>query len=101
MIDMSIFPKITERYQKELVESLKQFVAIDSVYDEKTVTKLDPFGKGVSNALSFIADLAKKDGFKVTNYDNMVVEVLCGEGDKNITILAHADVVPPGEGWKH
>ncbi|MDY4848775.1 MAG: Sapep family Mn(2+)-dependent dipeptidase [Bacilli bacterium] len=96
---MSIFPKITERYQKELVESLKQFVAIDSVYDEKTVTKLDPFGKGVSNALSFIADLANKDGFKVTNYDNMVVEILCGEGDKNITILAHADVVPPGEGW--
>ncbi|MCR5185132.1 MAG: Sapep family Mn(2+)-dependent dipeptidase, partial [Bacilli bacterium] len=35
-----------------------------------------------------------------TNYDNMVVEIICGdESKKNVTIMAHADVVPAGSGW--
>ena len=40
-----------------------------------------------------------QDGFKATNYDNMVVEILYGEGENNLTILAHADVVPEGA-WR-
>ena len=95
----SIYEKITSKYEKELIESLAKFVAIDSVYDESTVSEEHPFGQGVSSALDFIASLARKDGFKVTNYDNKVVEILCGEGEKNIAILAHADVVPEGTGW--
>ena len=97
----SIFPKLSEKYQNLLIENLKKFVAIKSVYDESTVDEENPFGVGVSRALQFIADLAKKDGFKVTNYGNKVVEILSGEGEKNITIMAHADVVPAGAtGWK-
>lgn len=97
----SIYPKLSEKYQKELIENLKKFVAINSVYDESTVSEENPFGKGVSDALNFIAELAKKDGFQVTNYNNKIVEILAGTGDKNITVLAHADVVPAGDtGWK-
>lgn len=97
----SMFPKLSEKYQKQLIENLKKFVEINSVYDETTVDEENPFGKGVSRALQFIADLAEKDGFTVTNYNNKVVEILVGEGDKNITIMAHADVVPAGAtGWK-
>lgn len=94
----SIYDTITSFYRDELIENLEKFVAINSVYDEASVDKKNPFGVGVSNALDFIAKLAKKDGFTVTNYDNKVVEILSGEG-KNITILAHADVVPAGTGW--
>lgn len=94
----SVYDTITLNTHEELLENLAKFVAINSVYDETTVSKENPFGKGVSEALDFIATLAKKDGFKVTNYANKVVEILCGEG-KNITILAHADVVPAGTGW--
>ena len=97
----SMFPKLSEKYQNELIENLKKFVAINSVYDESTVSEENPFGEGVSKALQFIEELAKKDGFKVTNYANKIVEILIGEGDKNITIMAHADVVPAGDtGWK-
>ena len=95
---VTVYDTITLNSQEELLENLGKFVAINSVYDEETVDKENPFGKGVSNALNFIAALAKTDGFKVTNYANKVVEILCGEG-KNITILAHADVVPAGTGW--
>ena len=88
----TLYDTITEQYHGLLLENLKKFVAIDSVYDEETVSKKDPFGKGVSDALTFIANLAEADGFKVNNYANKVVEITSGEG-KNITILAHADVV--------
>ena len=94
----SVYETITLNCHDDLIENLGKFVAINSVYNEATVSKTNPFGKGVSNALDFIAALAKKDGFEVTNYANKVVEILCGTG-KNITILAHADVVPAGTGW--
>ena len=94
----TVFDTITKNCQEELLENLGKFVAINSVYDEVTASKENPFGKGVSKALNFIAALAKKDGFNVTNYENKVVEITVGEG-KNITILAHADVVPAGTGW--
>ena len=95
----SFYATLSKAYEKPLLQSLKEFVAIDSVYDEKTVSKTNPFGKGVSKALQYVEALAKKDGFKVTNYDNKVIEIIEGEGPKNITILAHADVVPVGSGW--
>ncbi len=94
----SIYETITLNSRQELLENLDKFVAINSVFDANTVDKNNPFGKGVSKALGFIEKLARNDGFTVTNYENKVVEILCGEG-KNITILAHADVVPAGTGW--
>ena len=93
------FAKITKKYEKPLMDNLKKFVAIDSTYDEKTVSDKNPFGEGVSKALQFFEELARKDGFQVTNYDNKVVEAILGEGKKNITIMAHADIVPVGTGW--
>lgn len=97
----TFYDKITKKYQKPLMKSLKEFVSINSVYDESSVSKENPFGIGVSHALQYIADLAQKDGFVVNNYDNMIVEILYGKGEKNLTIMAHADVVPAGTGWKH
>ena len=93
------FDKLTSKYQKPLLKSLEEFVAINSCYDESTVNETNPFGAGVSDALNYITNLARLDGFEVTNYDNKVVEIIYGRGPKNLTILAHADVVPAGDGW--
>lgn len=93
------FAKLTEKYQDKLISNLRDFVKINSTYDEKTVSETNPFGKGVSDALNYFASLAKADGLQVINYDNKVVEAIFGEGDKNITIMAHADVVPEGDNW--
>jgi len=81
-------------YKEEAFETLKKFVAIDSVLDPKTQSKDKPFGKGVDEALQFVADLGKKMGFKVDRCDNYVTELTYGEGDKVLDIYAHADVVP-------
>ena len=93
------YDKITSKFGKELMKSLTEFVSINSVYDESTVSEEHPFGVGVSRALNYIAELAEKDGFEVTNYGNKVVEIIYGRGKKNLTILAHADVVPAASGW--
>ena len=94
----TLYDTITAQYHDDLIKHLGEFVAINSVYDEETVSKENPFGQGVTNALTYIANLAQDDGFEVRNYANKVVEIICGEG-KNITIMAHADVVPAGTGW--
>ena len=99
MVKGSIFSKITSGYEKELIENIRKWCAIDSKYNETTRDAANPFGKGVSEALDFFANLAKENGFKVTNYDNYVVEAILGKGSKNITIMAHADVVTEGTGW--
>ena len=94
----TFYQDLVKPYQDELMKSLKEFIAIDSVHDESTVDAGNPFGKGVSKALQYIENLAKKDGFIVKNYDNMVVEILTNELEPNVTIMAHADVVPTGTG---
>lgn len=95
----NFYQNLVKPYQEEMMKSLKEFIAIDSVYDENSRDEANPFGKGVSKALQYITDLAKKDGFIVKNYDNMVVEILTNELEPNVTIMAHADVVPTGTGW--
>ena len=93
------YQELVKPYREEMMKSLKEFIAIDSVYDESSRDEANPFGKGVSKALQYIENLAKKDGFIVKNYDNMVVEILTNELEPNVTIMAHADVVPTGTGW--
>ena len=93
------YQELVKPYQEEMMKTLKEFIAIDSVYDDNTRDEANPFGKGVSKALQYIENLAKKDGFIVHNYDNMVVEILTNELEANVTIMAHADVVPTGTGW--
>ena len=96
----TFYDKLTKKYEDSLIDNLIKFVKIPSVYNETTRDKNNPFGVEVSKALDFICELAKKDGFKATNYNNMIVEIIAGdESKKNVTVMAHADVVPEGEGW--
>ena len=67
----NFYQNLVKPYQQEMMKSLKELIAIDSTYDESTRDKENPFGKGVSKALQYVADFAKKDGFIVNNYDNM------------------------------
>ncbi|HZJ89400.1 MAG TPA: Sapep family Mn(2+)-dependent dipeptidase [Bacilli bacterium] len=97
---MRDYKKLAAPYYEEAVKKLGTFVNIDSVYDEATVSEKDPYGKGVTNALEFISDLAKKDGFTVKNINNRVIEISIGNINKNnVAIFAHADVVPATGNW--
>jgi succinyl-diaminopimelate desuccinylase len=96
------YTKDVKNIKEEMVKTLQKFISFNSVYDEKTVSKGTPFGKGVKDALSFMAEVGKKDGFKVTNYDGYVIEMDHDQGqDEMVMVLGHADIVPLGNGWKY
>lgn len=93
---------LKDKYFKEAIEKIKAIVSIPSYSSEKT--KDAPYGQGVKEVLHYALDLAKSLGFKTyCNRDNKYGYVEYGQGEEVFAILAHLDVVPPGnlEEWKN
>ena len=95
------YKKLIKPYEIDMLDATRRFVVIPSIYDEKTVGKSMPFGKGVADALQFVADLGERFGFDVDRCDGYATELTIGEGTKTIGIYAHADVVPVTGEWKN
>ena len=91
---------LVEPYIENAIKTLGEWIQINSIHDDKTISKNKPYGEGVYRALRFIGELAKKDGFKVDYCDGHATEITFGEGPL-IGVYAHADVVPVSEGWQH
>jgi succinyl-diaminopimelate desuccinylase len=94
------FKALSKPYFAQAVQALQQWIKINSIHDEGTISKHKPYGEGVYQALQFIGKLAEQDGFKVDYCDGHVTEITFGDGPL-IAVYAHADVVPVAEGWKH
>ena len=45
-------------------------------------------------------EIAKRDGYETKNVDNYAGHFTFGEGEEELGIFAHMDVVPAGSGWK-
>lgn len=99
MTEKTRFRKMVEPHYEEAIDKIGELVAIESTYDEETIDSENPFGKKVSSALRYVEEMAKKDNFEVKNFNNQVVEIIYGTGDKNVTIMAHVDVVPASGEW--
>lgn len=87
------------KYYDEALESLKEFVSINTINDQTTIKDGQPFGKGVRKGLDYVASLGEKLGFKVDRCDYYCTELSIGEGPL-IDVYAHADVVPVSKNWK-
>jgi succinyl-diaminopimelate desuccinylase len=85
------------RYKDEILEDIISLVQIQS-FQDKALDGM-PFGEGPAKALNYCLQLGKSLGFKIKNVDNYAGHIEFGEGDDLLGILAHVDVVPPGEGW--
>lgn len=85
----------------DYLNDLETLLAIKSVRDDSQSTNEFPLGPGPALALNKMLTIAKRDGFEVKNFDNIVgyVEIGPKESDEYIAVLAHLDVVPAGEGW--
>ena len=92
--------RLMRQYRVDMIDATRRWVAINSIYDEKTVSKKMPFGKGVDEALEYVAKLGERYGFEVDRCDGYATELTIGEGDKMIGIFGHADVVPVSGEWK-
>lgn len=93
---------IVNENSKDMIESIKAAVRINSVMDEDTATETMPFGKGVDDALRKTLEIAESLGFKTVYKDGYYGYAEVGEGEELIGILGHIDVVPIGDEskWK-
>lgn len=82
-----------------LVKTLQELVRIPSLYDPATIAPNAPFGKSLRDALDYMLDTAKADGFKVRDLEGYAGVIEFGEGDEIMGVLGHLDVVPVGKGW--
>ncbi|HWO98570.1 MAG TPA: dipeptidase PepV [Bacillus sp. (in: firmicutes)] len=88
-----------EKRKEQLIQDTQQFLRIKSVLDDSTKTKEMPFGAGIHQALTYLLQLAEKDGFMTKNVDGYAGHIEMGSGQELIGVLCHVDVVPEGDGW--
>lgn len=95
------FKQIVMDNKDTIVHTLQELLKIRSVLDESTITQTMPFGKGINDALNFMMQLAKKDGFATKNDSGYAGEIAYGNGEEIVGILCHLDVVPEGKNWTY
>ncbi|MBE6991411.1 MAG: M20 family metallopeptidase [Ruminococcaceae bacterium] len=88
----SYFEKNTEA----MVNSIARLVDIPSVREAELPGK--PFGEGPAAALAEALKMGQEMGFETRNIDNYAGVIEMG-GEAKVAILAHLDVVEPGDGW--
>ncbi len=98
--DKDEFLKRAYEYKNDWINTTKKLVSFNSVLEEYDENSDTPFGQGNKDALDWILDFAKKDGFETYNCDNYAGHIAWGEGE-DLGILAHLDVVPAVGNWTH
>ncbi|MFV0382221.1 MAG: Sapep family Mn(2+)-dependent dipeptidase [Breznakia sp.] len=93
------FNKMIETYQNLYLSDLKELIAIESTEDLAGATTHAPFGLRVREALDCMLSIAKRDGFKVIDYDGYAGAIIYGDGEESVGVLGHLDIVPLGEDW--
>ena len=83
----------------ELIADIQAWVAVPSVQSAPLPGM--PYGENNARMLALALDTARRYGFETRNVDNYAGDITMGSGEQTLGILAHLDVVPAGEGWKH
>ncbi|MGG1664140.1 dipeptidase PepV [Brevibacillus sp. NRS-1366] len=81
------------------VADLISFLSINSIEDMSTATDGKPFGKGVAEALTAMLERGERAGFQTKNLQGYAGTIEYGDGEEEIGVLVHIDVVTVGEGW--
>ncbi len=82
----------------ELIAAISRLVAVKSVKGESAPNA--PFGPGPKAALEEGLKLCSELGFQAENYHDHVGTVDLNDGETQLHILGHLDVVPEGSGWE-
>ena len=96
-----MYKELIDNYFKDkesmLTDAVCRLVAIDSVEGEPAPGA--PFGPGPAAALDEALKLAGEWGLATTNHEGYVGTADLNDREDALHILAHLDVVAPGEGW--
>ncbi len=87
------------KHKDDYLTDLTTMLRVPSFRDDSKATDDAPLGPGPKEALTTFLAIAKRDGFKTKNIDNLVGYAEYGEGDETLAVLAHVDEMPAGNGW--
>ncbi|MBD7895437.1 dipeptidase PepV [Limosilactobacillus sp. Sa3CUN2] len=97
---MTDWMKAAQSQEESYLKDLTTLLEIPSVRDDQAATDEYPLGPMPAKALQEFLKMAKNDGFRTKNIDNLVGYAEWGESDETLAILAHLDVMPAGKGWE-
>jgi len=86
-----------DAHREAFLEDVKTLCRIDSSKGAAEPGK--PFGDGPYRALLAAEEMLKGYGLATKNYENYVLAADLGEGERELDILAHLDVVPGQGDW--
>lgn len=85
-------------YKDDIVEFLREMIRIPSLEEEAQPGA--PFGQPCHDALTHALEHARALGFANTkDVDGYAGYIEIGEGERELGVIAHLDVVPVGRGW--
>lgn len=88
-----------EKSMNDLKVDLIKLIAIKSVKSEPLPGA--PFGAGPRAVLDAVLDMGKQQGFYPVEHTDGVVSLSLKEGQPDLGIWLHGDVVPEGTGWDY
>lgn len=95
---MNSISKKAPEYTDSAVKLLSELISFKSVMGEPRENM--PYGKECADCLAFAAKTLSADGFRVRNFDNHAITADFGDGEAELGILCHLDVVPTeGQEW--
>ncbi len=96
------FVKEVEQRKEAILKDLTGLIQINSeltTFDPKRTNA--PFGQGIDDALTYMLNLGKRDGFQTLNADHYAGHIEYGNQDEYVGMVGHLDVVPAGSGWTY
>ena len=99
-MDYTNLDRLVDSYRDELIENIRKWIAIPSVQGEPAGENA-PFGREVRRMLDTALEDGRRFGFEVRDIDGYAGDITLGSGPRTMGMLAHLDVVPLGDGWKH
>lgn len=83
--------------KEEIIKTISELVAVPSVRGQAEEGK--PFGEKPYDVLMLALKKAESFGFKTESCGGYVGTADLNDGEQELAILVHLDVVPAGEGW--
>ena len=99
-MDAELIKKIDEEIDKARDAVAKDTIALVRINSEQgDPAPGAPYGLGPKQVLDTVLEMGKADGFYCTDYGVGVVSLGLKEGQPDLGIWLHGDVVPAGDGW--
>lgn len=99
-MDQALLQKIDEEIRNcrpALAQDTIDLIRIDST--QQKAEPGTPYGKGAKEVLETVLEMGKSEGFYPTDYDVGVVSLGLKEGQPDLGIWLHGDVVPVDNDW--